>query len=309
MPQGLYLPEGTIIGTAQNKYYTGSEAAMKQAMESGAIVEGIVTRCDQDHNLYCDIGEFKGIIYRKEAVIDVETVRNKEIAVISKVGKPVCFKVTGQEDGLYILSRRAAQQEALDYFMTNLSLGDIVKGKVTHIEPFGVFVDMGCGNISLIGIENISVSRISSPSERFYPGQQIYGAVRIIDREHNRITLTHKELLGTWMENASRFRAGETVRGIVRGVEEYGIFVELAPNLSGLSEFRGDVSPGMAVSVYIKSILPERMKIKLMIIDVLENNAKQHITLSDYFIKEGRICQFCYTPEQCEGKRIETKFE
>lgn len=46
--------------------------------------------------------------------------------------------------------------------------------------------------------------------------------------------MTHKELLGTWMENASWFHPGETVRGEVRSVKEYGSFIELAPNLSGL---------------------------------------------------------------------------
>ena len=55
--------------------------------------------------------------------------------------------------------------------------------------------------------------------------------------------------------------------GIVRSVEEYGTFIEIAPNLAGLAESCPDLRPGQAVSVYIKNILPEKMKIKLVIVN------------------------------------------
>lgn len=98
----------------------------------------------------------------------------------------------------------------------------------------------------MLPIEHISVSRISHPKERFRPGQKILAAVRSIDREKRRITMTHKELLGTWMENASWFHPGETVRGEVRSVKEYGSFIELAPNLSGLADARRTCARGTA---------------------------------------------------------------
>ena len=101
----------------------------------------------------------------------------------------------------------------------------------------------------------------------------LYVAVKSIDRSLDRIFVTLKELLGTWEENAARFEAGQTVVGHVRSIESYGIFVELTPNLAGLAELRGSgntpvrCSVGDTAAVYIKSILPERMKIKLVIID------------------------------------------
>lgn len=78
--------------------------------------------------------------------------------------------------------------------------------------------------------------------------------------DNGRICLSHKELLGTWQENASLFEPGETVTGIVRSIEEYGIFVELTPNLAGLAELREDVHVNDCASVYIKAINPEKMK-------------------------------------------------
>ena len=92
----------------------------------------------------------------------------------------------------------------------------MIPAAVTHLEPFGAFVDIGCGVASLIGIENLSVSRIFHPSDRLSVGQPIYAAVRSVDREARRISLTHRELLGTWEQNAALFSPGETVRGVVR---------------------------------------------------------------------------------------------
>ena len=97
--------------------------------------------------------------------------------------------------------------------------------------------------------------------------------IKSIDYQSKRLFATLKELLGTWEENAQSFKVGQTVTGIIRSVESYGIFVELAPNLAGLAEVRPETgeSPerliGKSAAVYIKSIIPERMKIKLVIID------------------------------------------
>ncbi|MFQ9916228.1 MAG: hypothetical protein ACLRWQ_07410 [Flavonifractor plautii] len=90
-------------------------------------------------------------------------------------------------------------------------------------------MDIGCGVPSLIGIENISVSRIPHPDQRFRVGQAIFAVVQELDPKLGRVYLTHRELLGTWAENAAHFQAGMTVPGIVRGLKEYGAFVELTP--------------------------------------------------------------------------------
>lgn len=156
------------------------------------------------------------------------------------------------------------------------------------------------------GIENLSVSRICHPSDRLTVGQSILAAVRTVEPENRRISLTHRELLGTWAQNAALFSVGETVRGVVRSIEPYGVFIELTPNLSGLAEPRADLRPGMAVSVYIKSILPQRMKVKLTIIDVL--SPYDAPTPPRYFITGGHIDAWTYTPVGCDKKPVKIRF-
>ena len=88
-------------------------------------------------------------------------------------------------------------------------------------------------------------------------------------------------------------------------MENYGAFVELTPNLAGLAEPRDHLRVGAAASVYIKSIIPHRMKIKLIIIDTFEQPPA--ILPPRYFIDSGHIDRFVYSPEDCE-KTVITDF-
>lgn len=174
------------------------------------------------------------------------------------------------------------------------------------MEPFGAFCDIGCGIVSLLPIDAMSVSRISHPKDRFYTGQRIKAVIKTACDCDGRVSLTHKELLGTWEENAEMFPAGQAVTGVVRSVEKYGIFVELAPNLAGLAEYREGLEPGDMVSVYIKSVIPQKMKVKLVIIDKAEKEKPDYTY--DYRYTSGRLCRWRYSPEICP-KVVETVFQ
>jgi small subunit ribosomal protein S1 len=116
--------------------------------------------------------------------------------------------------------------------------------------------------------------------------------------------------LGTWQENAEKFCVGQTVAGVIRSVEDYGIFVELTPNLAGLAERRDNVIPGQGAAVYIKNIIPQKMKIKLVLIDCNEEK-QENVPPLKYYINTSRvrhIDRWLYSPTQC-GKIIESIFE
>ena len=123
------------------------------------------------------------------------------------------------------------------------------------------------GVSGLLYIEDISVSRIKSPFERFEMGQEIKVIVKDIDKENNRVSFTYKELLGTWEDNIKEFKQGTVVKGIARETEKEknGIFIELKPNLVGLAEYKDNIEYGQHVNVYIKKIIPEKKKVKLLI--------------------------------------------
>lgn len=145
--------------------------------------------------------------------------------------------------------------------------GQILNGTVKNIKPYGAFIKLENGITGLAYIEDLSVARIKSPEERVKIGQNLQIMVKSIDREQNRVMLTYKELLGTWEENVENFKEGMSAKGIVRETEKNknGIFIELTPNLVGMAEYTEDLEYGQEVDVYIKKIVPERKKIKLLI--------------------------------------------
>ena len=295
------MPEGCLFSTPDNSKALTSRSALEEAARRGDILEAIAESCDAAHNLNVDLGCMKGIIPRTEGAIGIAEGLVRDIALISRVGKPVSFTVDGFTTDRFgnriaLLSRKKAQELYRDVFIASLKPGDVIPAKVTHLESFGAFCDIGCGFAALLPIDTISVSRISHPKDRFNCGDNIRAVVKSIIG--GKITLSMKELLGTWQENADRFCQGETVTGIVRSVESYGIFVELAPNLAGLAECRQGVFVGQHAGVYIKSILPEKMKVKLIIIDSFDSGgAKLPIK---YFCELNHIDRWQYSPNCCE---------
>lgn len=302
-----YYPEGTLMDTEENKNAVCSREKLLAARGSDKVFESRVVMCDAGHNLYVDLGGIKGIIPRKEGAMGISEGTTRDIALISRVGKAVSFVITSvekDEQGRFfaLLSRRRAQELCKRNYLSRLQTGDIIEARITHLESFGAFCDVGCGIAALLPIDAISVSRISHPKDRFRVGDCIKAAVKSI--EDGKITLTLKELLGTWEENAALFSPGQTVTGVIRSIEDYGVFVELTPNLAGLAEPRTDVAIGERASVYIKSINPDKMKIKLVLIDTFKSESIMPIT---YFLKGGRIREFNYSPTDAV-KQIKTIF-
>ena len=209
-----YLPEGSRIHTIENQHALSSIAAMEQAMAAGAILEAKAILCDSNHNLIVQLPCMRGIIPREEGAMGIAEGTTRDIALIARAGKPVCFRILRMEtdengNPTALLSRRLVQEACWAQYLSQCRPGDIIPAVVTHLERFGAFVDIGCGIPSLIPIDRISVSRISHPRDRFSVGQSIHVVIR--QTEENRVHLTHRELLGTWEENAAQFSAGQTL--------------------------------------------------------------------------------------------------
>ena len=263
---------------------------IKNAMIKNEIIEGKVLLCDREHNLHIDLGVIRGIIKREEGAIGIDDGTVRDIALISKVGKSICFNIIGFERDVFgntfaVLSRKSVQEKCKKEFLDNLKNGDVIDAKVTHLEKFGAFIDIGAGINSLIPIDMLSVSRISHPKQRLTEGQKIKVALR--KREGDKLTFTLKELLGSWEENADLFTPGETVTGVIRSIEDYGVFVELMPNLAGLAEIDDNLFEGQSVAVYIKSIIKQKknkffLKTSLLAIHYL------------YLCIEIIICKNCF---------------
>lgn len=262
-----FIPEGW-----NNEITKLNEANLREYIQNQDTVQGLVKECDDNYNLYINFdNNLKGIIPRKE----VEGINIQEDGLpktnlcTGKVHKFVQFKVKDiDEKNNLILSRKEVQEEALDWIKNDLDVGERVVGIVRSIKPYGAFIEIGGGVVGLAHIEDLSVARIKSPAERVKIGQEIKCMVKYIDENTGRISLSYKNCLGTWEDNIKKFKEGMTVKGIVRDTEKNknGIFIELTPNLVGMAEYTEELKYGETVDVCIKRILPEKKKVKLIIV-------------------------------------------
>lgn len=262
-----FIPEGWIE--------TKEELNMLQlenAFKEGKVMQGYVGSCDENYNLHINLGKnIQGIIPRNELeAIDTDEYGYCKTSICkNKVNQFIQFKIKEiYGENQLLLSRKSVQQEALSWAIKDLLPGEIIKGVVKNIRKFGVFIEIGGGIVGLLHIEDISVSRIKTPEERFFIGQKINVMIKSIDKKNNKILLSYKELLGNWEENIKEYEEKMIVKGIVKEPDKYknGIFIELKPNLVGLAEYKEGLEYGQKVNVYIKKIIKDRRKIKLLIV-------------------------------------------
>ena len=110
-----YYPEGMLINLPENRKIILSKEKLAAARASEKILESTVIMCDTGHNLFVELGGIKGVIPRGEGAIGIAEGTTRDIALISRVGKPVSFTVTGFETDEYgrpyaLLSRKKAQE-------------------------------------------------------------------------------------------------------------------------------------------------------------------------------------------------------
>ena len=140
-----------------------------------------------------------------------------------------------------IFSEKEAIKEGLAERFEKLSVGDTVKGIVTGVVDFGVFVNVE-GIEGLIHISEISWERVNNPSDYVKVGQTVEAKIIAIDKE--RLSLSMKQLTkDPWLDEVEQFKSGEDVEGTVTRITPFGAFVQLSPAVEALvhvSELGGD---------------------------------------------------------------------
>ena len=108
-----------------------------------------------------------------------------------------------------------------------------------------MYTHTGWPGSRLLGLRNLCVSRLTHPRELLRVGHQLPVLIQSLDPARRRVGLTLRELLGTWQENAARFRAGQTVTGIACGKTDYGVFIALTPKNWLIEREGGSLPPSL----------------------------------------------------------------
>jgi small subunit ribosomal protein S1 len=163
---------------------------------------------------------------------------DRDISLESYVGKILNVKVIEcvPEDGRVVFSERAALAEPgkRAQLFHNLQAGSCVKGIVTNITDFGVFVDLG-GVEGLIHLSELSWGRVSHPNQIVQLGQEITVQVLDISAERCRVALSLKRIApNPWERASTDFPVGTVHKAIITSVLSYGAFARIETGVEGL---------------------------------------------------------------------------
>ena len=134
------------------------------------------------------------------------------------------------------LSAKQALGDPWETVESKFSVGSRVTGKVTRCMKFGAFVEIAPGIEGLVHISEMSYTkRVLHPADEVSPGQNVSVMIKEIDTEKRRISLSLKDAEGDpWLDVEDRFKTGSLVEGIVEKKEGFGLFINLAPGITGL---------------------------------------------------------------------------
>jgi small subunit ribosomal protein S1 len=182
-----------------------------------------------------------------------------------------------------LLSRRAVLEKerelAVRESLGRLSAGQIVRGKVTRVETFGAFVDLGGGIEGLVHVSNLSRRRVESAGDVVAVGQEVQAQILKIKDGGKRIGLSMKVLEpDPWDTAPSRYAVDAIIAGRITRLAEFGAFVEVEPGLEGLlhvSQMGKDrvrrasdlFKPGEAITVRVVTVDPAQRRLSLSRLD------------------------------------------
>ena len=241
-------------------------------LKKGQIREGVVSSI-VNFGAFVDLGGVDGLIH----VSELSWKHIDHPSEVVKVGDKVTVEVLDVDlDRERIsLSLKATQEDPWQRFARTHVPGQIVKGKVTKIVQFGVFISVEDGIEGLVHISELSWKHIDHPSEVVKVGDKVTVEVLDVDLDRERISLSLKATQeDPWQRFARTHVPGQIVRGKVTKIVQFGVFISVEDGIEGLvhiSELANRhvenpetvVKPGETVFVKVIDVDLDRRRISL----------------------------------------------
>ena len=266
--------EGRLILSKKRAQYERAWGNVEEVKAAGGVVSGTVIEVVKG-GLIVDIG-LRGFL--PASLVDLRRVRDLQPFVGTSVEAKIIELDKNRNN--VVLSRRAwleeAQKEQREEFLDNLKPGEVRRGVVSSVVPFGAFIDLG-GMDGLVHVSELSWRHVDHPSSVVSVGDEVEVQVLEVDPSRERISLSLKATQqDPWQEFAASHRVGELVYGRVTKLVPFGAFVQVGESIEGLthiSEMSAHhvevpeqvVTPGEELWVKIIDIDLQRRRISLSI--------------------------------------------
>ncbi|HSM47888.1 MAG TPA: 30S ribosomal protein S1 [Draconibacterium sp.] len=231
--ESLEDKKGQMILSHKQARSTRSWDRVNEALEKDEIIKGYI-KCRTKGGMIVDVFGIEAFLPGSQ--IDVKPIRDYDVFV----GKTMEFKVVkiNNEYRNVVVSHKALIEAELEQqkkdIIGKLEKGQVLEGTVKNITSYGVFMDLG-GVDGLIHITDLSWGRISHPSEIVELDQKLNVVILDFDDDKKRIALGLKQLTPhPWDNLDEKLKVGDTVKGKVVVIADYGAFVEIATGVEGL---------------------------------------------------------------------------
>ena len=247
-------------------------------IQEGYVIEGTVKNLTE-YGAFLDIGGIDGLLH----VTDMSWGRLHNPGELFKVNDTVQVKVLKLD--------REKEKVALGYkqlipdpWSTVIELYPInakIKGRVSSVTDYGAFIELEPGVEGLVHVSEMSWSkRSASPKKLVRSGDEVEVQVLGVDTDERRISLGMKQLMtNPWQTVHERYRVGQTVRGKVRNLTDFGAFIEIEDGIDGLVHV-SDITHSKKLK-HAKDALKRDQEVEAVIKNIDTDNRRMALSIKE----------------------------
>ena len=202
-------------------------------LEKGQVLEGVIKNIT-DFGAFIDLGGVDGLLY----ITDISWGRITHPKEVLELNQKLNVVVLDYDDNKKRISLglKQLQPHPWDTLDSTIDVGAKVKGKIVNIEDYGSFLEITPGVEGLIHVSEVSWSNTPINSRDFFQlNEEREAIVMTINREERKMSLSLKRLTeDPWVQIADKFPLGSRLKGVVKNITPFGVFVELSEGIGGM---------------------------------------------------------------------------
>lgn len=201
-------------------------------LEQGQVIQGTVKNIT-NYGVFIDIGGLDGLLH----ITDMTWGRIAHPSELVKIGDTITVKVLSFDKDNEKISLGLKQLQDNPWkAVEGLEVNSRIKGKISSITDYGLFVEVAKDIEGLVHISEISwTDRITDLNKRYKVGEEIEVLIVSLDKENRRMSLSIKQLdKNPWESIEEKFKIGDKVTGKISNITDFGIFVQIMPGIDGL---------------------------------------------------------------------------
>lgn len=228
---------GNVI-VSRRKYLSEQKSEVRKkildTIQPGQVIQGIVKNIT-NYGAFIDIGGVDGLLH----ITDMTWGRISHPSEILKISSPITIQVLSidKENNKISLGMKQLTENPWSKLSDTIKVGSKIKGKISSITDYGMFVEIENGVEGLVHISEVSwTDRINDLSKHYKVGQEVEALVVALDKDNRRMSLSIKQLEDNpWKSVSEKFKVGQKVKGTISNITDFGIFITLTPGVDGLA--------------------------------------------------------------------------